>query len=135
MCWRRTQTAGLGWARGTCLWAEKRPQPSPQTDRRLFGPWATRHDTRLASFVFITAVSISTDKKLVYAGTNTGALRVYEWPSAGRRGGAPFSELQALSAAVTDLRESPSGFCITSAGEDGSILVYTILKGHSTASC
>ena len=47
------------------------------------------------------------------------------------KGRAPFSELQALSAAVTDLRESPSGFCITSAGEDGSILVYTILKGHS----
>ena len=106
VCWRRTQTARLGWARGTCLWAEKRPQPSPQTDRRLLGPRATRHDTRLASFVFITAVSISTDKKLVYAGTNTGALRVYEWPSAGRRGGAPFSELQALSAAVRPAGES-----------------------------
>lgn len=77
--------------------------------------------------ISLTSIHISADRKYLYAGTNVGSIRCYDWPL---RENAPYLEVQAHTAPVVDLRESPTGHVLLSVGEDGSVFVVSVFKGQ-----
>eukprot|EP00604_Paraphysomonas_vestita_P002218 CAMPEP_0174819286 /NCGR_PEP_ID=MMETSP1107-20130205/2415_1 /TAXON_ID=36770 /ORGANISM="Paraphysomonas vestita, Strain GFlagA" /LENGTH=263 /DNA_ID=CAMNT_0016032481 /DNA_START=1392 /DNA_END=2184 /DNA_ORIENTATION=+ len=117
---------------GTIRFAEWRPQSydgkSLQSrDDSLSPTISVNIDDR----VFITCLIVSLCKKFLYCGMSDGSLRIYEWPI---KSYVPsFIEVQAHSASVVDIRESPTGHIIVTVSEDGSIFIHSILKGQLAA--
>ena len=83
---------------------------------------------QLDNRVMITAVLISMCKKFMYAGTNEGSLRIYDWPV--RVQNPPFVESHSHGTAIVSINESPTGNVVISASDDGAIFIHSVLKGQ-----
>lgn len=81
-------------------------------------------DTR----VMLTAVVVSHCKKFLYAGTNEGSLRIYDWPI--KVENPAFVESHSHGSAIISIKESPTGNVIISASDDGAIFIHAVLKGQ-----
>lgn len=76
----------------------------------------------------ITALSLSSKRDLLYAGTKSGSVRVYAWPPTGEAATGAYLEYHIHNAPVVSIKESPIGNTIVSVGEDGSIFVFNTIK-------
>jgi len=76
----------------------------------------------------ITALSLSSKRDLLYAGTKAGSIRIYAWPPTGEAAAGAFIEYHIHNAPVVSVKESPVGNTLISVGEDGSIFVFNTKK-------
>lgn len=76
----------------------------------------------------VTALHLSADKRLLFAGTSNGFVRLYVWPLVGDAVEGLYQELQAHESAVIFIRESPTGSGVVSVSEEGSVFVHSVAR-------
>ncbi len=71
--------------------------------------------------VALTQLALAPNTKVMFAGTDTGAVRCYKWPLSGE-----FTELKLHTGPVSRLRLSGDESLLFTAGEDGAVCVLDV---------
>lgn len=78
--------------------------------------------------VSITCLCLSSDHKILYAGTGNGCIRLYAWPPIGEASDGVYYEKKVHNSPVVSIKESPIGNAVISVSEDRSIFIFDLKK-------
>jgi WD40 repeat protein len=71
--------------------------------------------------VTLTQLALAPNSKVMFAGTDTGAVRCYKWPLSGE-----FTELKLHTGPISRMRLSGDESLLFTAGEDGAVCVLDV---------
>lgn len=80
----------------------------------------------------ITALKLSNSRRHLFAGTQSGKVRIYAWPPVKDTKAGLFVEMQVHSAAITSIFESPREDTLITTGDDGSVFTFSLSKAGWT---
>lgn len=99
-----------------------------QIDTQVSQSWKRRAST---SDETITSLLLSKDEKILFAGTSTGAIRIYKFPLSVHRG--RYEIIATHNAAITRLRRSFDGRFLFSSSRDGTCFVQKLYQTYPGA--
>jgi hypothetical protein len=91
-------------------------------------PLRVYHSADDGSACFVTAMTVSRDRKWLFAGMNNGVVRAYPWPPEYEEGDLYYIESIAHYSAVVQVIEAPTGHSVLSIGEEGSIFIHKFVR-------
>ena len=87
------------------------------------------HDEESAA---VTCLKLSASRRHLFAGTKSGTVRIYAWPPVGDNKVGLYAEVLAHKGAVVSIYESPRGDRLVTAGEDGAVFCFSMVKAPWT---